>query len=308
MTETGPKNDNRLARIGSWIRKRVRQRVGQIWHRGAVFLDRASKWAILVAVTAWGYDYVFVRPVRDRIAKDQSIYQAWQVINTASGKSGEGGRLRALKQLKEAGQSLHGTNLDGLTVTSDDGIKLFERLSHFQSGPLRLDNISLKGALFYTRDGRGVNLHSVRLRDLSGANLPRANLSRAWLAEADLSNAILREANLSNAILSGANLSNAYLWWANLSNADLRRADLSDANLWRANLSNAYLWQADLTDANLKGAKLNHADLREAKGLTARQIAEAYWTKSTKWPDGFREDMISADLPEERIPPPFVEP
>jgi hypothetical protein len=58
-----------------------------------------------------------------------------------------------------------------------------------------------------------------------------------------------------------ANLSKADLSWADLSRTDLSRANLSWANLSRANLSWANLSRASLSPANLSGANLSGADL-----------------------------------------------
>ena len=82
--------------------------------------------------------------------------------------------------------------------------------------------------LLTTKQCQWCNLHHA---DLSGAQLPGAQLSSASLTGANLSGANLSSAFLNKANLSGANLSNAYLVDANLSNADLSRANLSDANL-----------------------------------------------------------------------------
>ena len=88
--------------------------------------------------------------------------------------------------------------------------------------------------------------HSLWLRDNGG--------SRANLSGADLPGANLPWADLSRADLSGANLP-----WADLSRADLSRADLSGANLSRADLSGADLSGADLSGANLSWANLSRA-------------------------------------------------
>src|SRR5437764_14331483 len=43
----------------------------------------------------------------------QKHYQAWQVINTAQGKGGSGGRVEALQELNQDGISLVGVDLSG---------------------------------------------------------------------------------------------------------------------------------------------------------------------------------------------------
>src|SRR5450432_3815772 len=43
----------------------------------------------------------------------QKHYQAWQVINTAQGKGGNGGRVEALEELNSDGVSLIGVDVSG---------------------------------------------------------------------------------------------------------------------------------------------------------------------------------------------------
>jgi hypothetical protein len=105
-----------------------------------------------------------------------------------------------------------------------------------------------------------LNGASLRLADLFGTDLSRANLHQA-----DLTRAYLRGANLHGADLSDAKLGGADLIGANLLGADLRGADLSDAQLGGVS--------ADLSYTNLSGALLwdtviTHVDLRMTKGLT----------------------------------------
>src|SRR5262245_34529233 len=116
-------------------------------------------------------------------------------------------------------------------------------------------------------------------RDLSGANLTRADLKGAYLNKANLINADLSHADLVGAKVIDVDLTNAKLTRADLSNANLmaadllgaklagaclRSADLPYASLSRANLINANLNGANLTLANLLNADLSAADLGEA--------------------------------------------
>ena len=112
----------------------------------------------------------------------QRHYQAWQVINTAQGKGGNGGRIDALEQL----------NADKISLTGVDLSDAF------------LQNIHLPHA------------------ELSRANLASADARDADLHNANLEAANFNTTNLRNANLSGANLANANLENADLTNADLR--------------------------------------------------------------------------------------
>ena len=116
---------------------------------------------------------------------------------------------------------------------------------------------------------------------LDGAHLTGAILHRAILTEAHLTGAIL-----AGAILAGAHLDRAYLNRAILTGAHLTSAILHRAYLNRTHLAGAYLDRAILTGANLTGAiltsahlnaaNLTGADFSEAKGLTQKQLDQAW--------------------------------
>ena len=160
-----------------------------------------------------------------------------------------------------------------------------------------------------TKGAKDRNLSGADLKraDLRRVNLSHANLSNVNLSHATLSDVNLIRANLSGANLSGANLSDAKLIYGNLSDANLSGADLSDANLSdahliRANLSGANLSGANLSHANLSGANLSHANLSGAHLKGARIDTQ---TKiDSKWhlvweivTQGAREqDLIGIDL------------
>ena len=146
--------------------------------------------------------YQFWAGRRERIVADvetakqariDTNYQAWQVINSAQGKGGSGGRIEALADLLRNGVSLAGIRLDDAW----------------------LEGVQLPGAI------------------LLQASLQRANLSRANFAEASLEGADLRSAELVGADLTGANLRGANLADARLAGAILNGADLTDLTGWR---------------------------------------------------------------------------
>jgi len=141
----------------------------------------------------------------DRIK--QRHYQAWQVINTAQGKGGSGGRIEALQEL----------NADRVALVGVDAS------SAFLQGVV-LDRANLVRSDFSAADLRG---SAFRFADLGFADFRSANLRGADLGHANLSNA-----NLSGIDLVGSSLAGARLDSADLSSADLRNADL-DAILWR---------------------------------------------------------------------------
>lgn len=120
------------------------------------------------------------------VARKAANYQAWQVVNTAQGKGGSGGRVDALQDLVRNGVSLAGVRLDDAWL---EGI--------------RLDGASLQRA-------------SLRHAMLQGATLRGANLQDADLTGADLTGADLREAVLKGAQVAGATLATAELEGADL--------------------------------------------------------------------------------------------
>jgi uncharacterized protein YjbI with pentapeptide repeats len=218
-------------------------------------LEYVSLLGVIVAV------YFYVSESGERLKAKH--YQAWQVINAAQGKPGNGGRTDALQDLCNDGVSLANIDLSFATIPG-----------------LSLKNADLEDANLSGADIRSANLHGARLRY---ANLSRADLrpsgavsywmdtgmvSNAGALPANLSRANLEHANLSRAHLDCANLSGAGLSQANLSGALLGCTDLSGARLPYANLSGAILWQvnlygADLSQANLYEADLTGADLRQ---------------------------------------------
>jgi hypothetical protein len=151
----------------------------------------------------------------------QKHYQAWQVINTAQGKGGSGGRLEALQELNADHVPLVGVDVAGAYLQG-----------------IRLEHSSLLRANFSAAD--------VRMGDLRGADFSDANLRGANFRGANFSGAVLRRAELDDADLVDANLAGA----------DLAGASLANTDLWRANFNGAR-WRdiANIQGANLGGMK-----------------------------------------------------
>jgi hypothetical protein len=174
-------------------------------------LEYAGRLSVLVAVIF----YVVEWPDRQK----QKHYQAWQVINTAQGKGGSGGRIEALHELNEDRVPLVGVNVSGAALMG-----------------VRLEKADLHRSTFEGADLRNCNLRSANLEyaDLSQANLRGGDLRKANLANADLSDADVNGADFSSADLSGTNLGNA-----DLRNCDLRYikwkdiASFKQANIYR---------------------------------------------------------------------------
>jgi hypothetical protein len=165
-----------------------------------------SRWVLLEVLEYLGSLSVLVAVIfyfaesSDR--RKQKHYQAWQVINTAQGKGGSGGRIEALTELNEDGVPLVGVDVSGAFLMGVRLIKAGLSRSNFETTDLR--QAILRGS-----DFRFANLHSANLR---GADASGANFTEAALMDSDL---------------TGANLAGADLTAADLSDADLRNANLS---------------------------------------------------------------------------------
>lgn len=130
----------------------------------------------------------------------QKHYQAWQVINTAQGQGGSGGRVDALEDLNRDHVSLVGVSADGAFLQGID-----------------LRNARMSRCDLHAGDLRNSNF---RRADLTMCNLRYANFRQANLTGANLDNADMEDMDLTGAKLNGANLSNV-----DLSRADLRSTD-----------------------------------------------------------------------------------
>jgi Pentapeptide repeats (8 copies) len=201
-------------RPASWRtrRKSVRQRwwlpfvaIEWVWEWAAFAL---SNWAFLEVLEYLSSFSVLIAVIfyfsesGDRVKARH--YQAWQVINTAQGKGGSGGRIEALQELNEDKVPLVGVDVS----------------SAYLQG-LRLEHASLVRSDFSTAD--------LRTSDLTGCDLTLANLNGANFRSANLRNAAMTEADLREADLSDADLRDTDLSGAMLDGADLRLAKMQNA-------------------------------------------------------------------------------
>jgi len=137
----------------------------------------------------------------------QKHYQAWQVINTAQGKGGSGGR-------KEALQELVADRVDLVGVDVSDAFLMGVQLSQ-----ANLARASLRGA-------------DLRMALFDQANLEYADLSSANIRNGSLAKANLEYAMFANSDLNGCNLTEANCEDADFSSADLRNCELKNLN-WK---------------------------------------------------------------------------
>ncbi len=156
-------------------------------------LEYCGSFSILFAVVL----YFVEAPQRQKMKH----YEAWQVINSAQGKGGDGGRSDALQDLNHDRISFVGIDLSSASL---EGIALpkaeFRRAQMIASDFM---NSNLTGA--------DLDLSELTNSNFRSANLTGANLSDASLKNVDLTGATLRNANLSNALFDSADLTNADL-------------------------------------------------------------------------------------------------
>ncbi|MGC1870485.1 MAG: pentapeptide repeat-containing protein [Acidobacteriaceae bacterium] len=177
-------------------------------------LEYCSTFSVLVAVI------LYFSESGARV--QQRHYQAWQVINTAQGKGGNGGRIDAMQELNQDGVSLVGIEAD------DDAFLFGIRLQGAHLDRCDMDSSDLRDSVF------------------DRASMTFCNLNSANFRGASLTNVDLTDADLSDSDLMGANLSHA-----NLSRVDLSRADLRDSDL------HAIVWRSirSIRLANIRGVK-----------------------------------------------------
>ena len=209
-----------------------------------------QKWAFLEALEYIGTLSILIAValyfVEGENRLKQKHYQAWQVINTAQGKGGSGGRIDALEELEADSVPLVGVDVSGA----------------FLQG-LRLDGAELMRANFRAADVRGA---SFRGAQLEFADLTSANFRGGSFQKANFQNASLRDTDFTG---------------ADLSEADLEGVDLSKADLRETNLSNIK-WEkiADLKLANIRGvrnAPPNFLAWATAKGAVSIE-SDAEWS------------------------------
>jgi hypothetical protein len=157
-------------------------------------LEYLGSFSVLVAVV------FYFSESGDRVK--QRHYQAWQVINTAQGKGGSGGRIEALQELNE----------DKVPLVGVDVSSAFLQGIHLQRANLLRANFSAS---------------DLRNSDLSGCNFTLANLTSANFRGAKLEHSAFSQADLRGADLNGSSLTGADLSGATLDDADLRSADLA---------------------------------------------------------------------------------
>jgi serine/threonine-protein kinase len=189
-----------------------------------------------------------------------------RIARTSFGQSGNTGmQPRVSRTLAESGRTF------GTAAFSNGNVGA----PKVTKAVVKWDSNSLRAAYFKgKRDFADCELSGLQLpkAQLAGGNFYQARLVKANLQAADLSGANLGHARLIKANLRSANLTEAYCSTANFEGADFRGADLTGAYLSKANLRGANLCGANLTDAT----------------VTEEQLATAKTNWLTTKPDGKR--------------------
>lgn len=189
-------------------------------------IDTLEPLSIFIAVL------IFVKEQPER--KRQFQYQAWSIIDSATGIENSQARIIALEDL------------------CDDGISLNE--------------INLVGAKLNGIEMNGVNIARADLRKalLVNAELFYTNFNNTNLSEADCTGVTFYRSNLSFVNFTKANCSSANFSKANLMFSDFTQGNFSGANFIQANLKGVNFEGAYLSGANLKGANVILEDLEKA--------------------------------------------
>jgi hypothetical protein len=201
-TRPAPWKARKHSRVPRWVAPFIALEWGLEWVAFAL-----SNWTLLEVLEYLGSFSVLIAVIfyfsesGDRVK--QRHYQAWQVINTAQGKGGSGGRIEALQEL----------NADKVPLVGVDVSSAF------------LQGLNLKNANLLRS-----NFNAADLRDASlvAADFTLANLNSANLRGAALDGAKCIQANLDNADLAGSSMVGVDLLGASLEHADLRGADIRD--------------------------------------------------------------------------------
>ena len=133
--------------------------------------------------------------------QEQRHYQAWQVINTAQGKGGSGGRREALQELVADGVDLVGVDVS-------DAFLMGVRLTRANLARASLRGADLRMAVFDQADLKYADLSSANIRN---GSMIKAELDYAMFADSDLNGCNLTAANCEDSDFSRADLRNCDL-------------------------------------------------------------------------------------------------
>lgn len=195
----------------------------------AHLIDQISKIG-LVAMMAVIVVYIRECGQRRRAAEDQKrarYYQAWQTINSAAGKGGDGGRRMALEDLNQAGISLARVNLS-------DAVFFGLRLTNAELVEATFDSAVLTGAV------------------ITNANLHKVYFARSKFYDCDFRESTFSEAQMGAIEAYNCNFAGCFFASAYIEGRFLG-CDFTGANLRGARLSGGRFEAVNFAHANLEG-------------------------------------------------------
>lgn len=208
-------------------------------------------------------------------ARDQKIYQAWQLLNSVGDGRGTGGRSIALKDLYAAGVELRGIKIAGASLESAEFPQI-DLSSSFLTGA-RLDRTNLSRSFLRRVSAVGISA-------VGGCFLG------ADLSDSDFSNSDFRWADLREADFSGSNLSGANFSYANLDGAILRGADMSSSTVLGATINKAVLVNANLEGVDWRALKSMRNSLLRGARNTPKGFREWSASEENDWSFNVSED------------------
>jgi hypothetical protein len=188
-------------------------------------------------------NFIFDRPAIER----QKYFQAWEVINTASGQPGRGGRNEALEYLNQETQfwnwytpECKHKNSDLNTLSNDClvGIEITKaNLKH-----INLEKANLRSSIFTATSFRNANLKK--------ANFKYSEIEYAHFDEARLEDTIFEGVKAQGAVFTGANLrrasfKDAHLEGAVFTGAEVEGVNFAGAKFCKTTMSNGKVYNRD---------------------------------------------------------------
>jgi len=196
-------------------------------------LEYVGKLSLLGALLT----YIWTIPERRQAVNDArkaKHYTAWQALNSAVGKPGDGGRAEALQDLNRDGVSLDGLDLSGGAVFVTP-----LSLTNARMGRAKLDGAYFVGG------------------DFAGAKLRFANMNSITCLQGSFANAVLWGAKLTNADFQGCDFSGADLRATVLVRAQVHRCSFAHCDFGGSVWKDAAFSDCNFAFANLAGARVD---------------------------------------------------
>jgi len=243
-------------------------------------LESLGKLSLLVAVVV----YIWGIPERSRAvenAKKVKHYQAWQMINSAAGLSGDGGRKLALQDLCADEVNLDLINLSNAVF---DGLQL-----HGCS----MKRGNLDGTDFSSANIRLMNFYRASFR---GSHSLGSRYLEACFVSVDARNAVFNCCHFTASTFEGADLRGASFINCDAKNVSFRFADLRGASISEFPSGKWKMSDLDFRDANIAGIQADPSIKERMTRMGAVSIE-----KNSEWDDFKRKQHFDPELQEMRF-------